>query len=180
MHLLSPGPDPGAEDGPAALLAEAGHPGAAHPAHPTVAGVVSLLGWWPALSVSGDAACSLLIDGLLLTISSLLAASSRPSLLWVSSLFAVQILFSKSFIWSAMRVLSLQSSVVPFAVSLSIPSLAYRRAACSFPILHQTSFILSLSVAIILVHLSRISLNAGDLLLPSGVTDLLLLLGSMT
>ena len=70
------------------------------------------------------------------------------------------------------------SSEVPLATSLSIPSLVSRRAVCSFSILHKTSFILSLSRSIILLHLARLSLVAGELLLPSGVTDLLLLLGS--
>ena len=82
---------PGAMDKPNAeaveetdlLLVLAGHPGAQHPAHPTVAGAASLL-WRPALSLSGDLGSSLLADGLLLDafslLSLLLADSSRFAL----------------------------------------------------------------------------------------------------
>ena len=174
-----------AMDEPVALLAGVGHPGAQHSAHPAAAGVASLLGRGPALFLSEDVLLggySLSNDGLLLATSSrlplLLATSSRLSLLRVSSLQASHILFSNPFMRHSRRCLRRQSSVVPFAASLSIPSLVSRRAVCSFSILHQTSFILSLSRSIVPVHLASLSLEAGDLPLPSGVRDLLLLLGS--
>ena len=67
--------------GPDALLVDAGHPGAAHPAHPVAAGVASLLGRVLDLCKLGVSDCSL-------------AAFSLISLLWLSSLAAAAILFS--------------------------------------------------------------------------------------
>ena len=67
--------------GPDALLVDVGHPGAAHPAHPLAAGVASLLGRVLDLSKLWVSYCSL-------------AAFSLLSLLWLSSLAAVAILFS--------------------------------------------------------------------------------------
>ena len=145
----------GAEEETVALIAGVGHPGAQHPA---VVRVTYLLGREPALSLSVDVslgAYSLLDDG------PLLATSSSLSLLLVSSLRASQILFSKPF-------LRRHSSIVPLAASLSIPSRVSRSAVCPFFILHQNSFILSLSRSIIPGHLASLSLEAGDLPLPLG------------
>ena len=86
-----------------------------------------------------------------------LAAFSLVSLVWLSSMAAAAILFAWSFNWSDILVFNLQRSVVPFAVSFANPSQASISAACSFLILSQTSFILSLSFSIILVHLSKLS-----------------------
>ena len=65
--------------GPDALLVDAGHPGAVHPAHPVTVGVASLLG--QDLSKLRVSSCSL-------------AAFSLVSLIWLSSLAAAAILFS--------------------------------------------------------------------------------------
>ena len=72
-----------------------------------------------------------------------------------------------------------QILVVPLDKSLESPSLASISAVCSFLSLSQTSFILSLSLSIILVHLSNLSWDAVDLLIPFGVADLLLPLKSL-
>ena len=75
-----------------------------------------------------------------------------------------------------MRYLSLQRSNVPLAMSLVIPSFVSRRALCSFCILVQTSLIIIIAMFIIFMYC--ISLEAVGFSLDSGVTDLLLRLGS--
>jgi hypothetical protein len=137
------------------LLVLAGHPGAQHPAHPTVAGAAFLL-WRLALSTSGDLGSSLLANGLLLAasllLSLLLASSSRFALLLFSSPQASHIFFSRPFSRHSMRCLRRHSSVVPLAISLVIPLLVSSRDFCSYSILVQTSLLLSLSRLIILMY----------------------------
>ena len=108
-----------------------------------------------------------------------LAALSLASLVWLSSVAAAAIFFSQPFNWSAILAFILQMSVVPLDISFENPSLTSFSAVCSFLSLSQTSFILSLSLSIILVHLSNLSWDAVDLLIPSGVADLLLPLESV-
>ena len=51
----------------------------------------------------------------------------------------------------------LHMSVVPLDISFENPSLTSFSAVCSFLSLSQTSFILSLHLSIVLVHLSNLS-----------------------